>query len=480
MAAKTTTSRFPSPLISRSTNTTPPSTVAPSLPKRSQSVDRRRVSKGNNVNALEASVATKMLVTSTRSLSVSFQREAFSLQTKTQVSDRGENSKPVDQQLLLNRTQKTNLCSNMLSRSSDCDGLEMFEYSAILAKPLQRSMKLNESRRRVSLSSKKTSDADFVNEPSRVSSSDLDKNSKGRIGSHNITVPEKVRLKTDSPLRRLSDPDSTKFSQSKRISRNGTMSSPIRGGVRPARVSSSVNSASTLGLSIDVRRKKIGDDRSADAHTLRLLYNRYLQWRFVNAKADASFMVHKQRAEKNLRNASVRTSELRNSVTFNRIKLMLLRQRLKLFSILKGQMAYLEAWAVLDNDMSGSLLGATEALKACTLLLPIGKALIDIRSLEDAIGSAVDVMQAMTSSISSLSPKVEEMSSLMDELVDVSANEKVLLQQCKNLLSMLAANQVKECWLRTHIIQFNLITGSNQALQISNTNTSKKASGGST
>ncbi|KAK8648015.1 hypothetical protein V6N13_128779 [Hibiscus sabdariffa] len=370
MAAKTTTSRFPSPLISRSTK------VAPSLPKRSQSVDRRRVSKGNNVNALEASVATKMLVTSTRSLSVSFQREAFSLQTKTQVSDRGENSKPVDQQLLLNRTQKANSCSNMLSMSSDCDGIKMFEYSAMLAKPLQRSMKLNESRR-VSLSSKKTSDADFVNEPSRVSLSDLDKNSKGRIGSHNITVPEKVRLKTDSPLRRLSDPDSTKFSQSKRISRNGTMSSPIRGGVRPVRVSSSVNSASTLGLSIDVRRKKIGEDRSADAHTLRLLYNRYLQWRFVNAKADASFMVHKQRAEKNLRITSVRTSELRNSVTFNRIKLMLLRQRLKLFSILKGQMAYLEAWAVLDNDMSGSLLGATEALKACTLLLPVvGKALV--------------------------------------------------------------------------------------------------------
>ncbi|KAK8706599.1 hypothetical protein V6N13_050157 [Hibiscus sabdariffa] len=159
MAAKTTTSRFPSPLISRSTNTTPPSTVTPSLPKRSQSVDRRRVSKGNNVNALEASVATKVLITSTRSLSVSFQRETFSLRTKTQVSDHGENSKPVDQQLLLNRTQKGNLCSNMLSRSSDCDSVKMFEYSAMLAKPMKRSMKLNESRRRVSLSSKKTSDA---------------------------------------------------------------------------------------------------------------------------------------------------------------------------------------------------------------------------------------------------------------------------------------------------------------------------------
>ncbi|GMJ09796.1 QWRF domain containing 1, SNOWY COTYLEDON 3 [Hibiscus trionum] len=466
MAAKTKTSRFPSPLISRSTNTTPPSTVPPSLPNRSQSVDRRRVSKGNNVNALEASVATKMLVTSMRSLSVSFQREAFSIQTKTRASDHVENSKPVDLQLWPERTQKANSGSNLLSRSSDCDaGKKMFEYTAMMSKSLQRSMMLNESRR-VSLSSKKTSGADCVNEPPRVSSSDLEKNSKRRIGSHNITAPEKVRLKTDSPLRRLSVPDSTKFNQSKRISGNGTMSSPIRGGVRPARVGSSVNSTSNVSLSIDVQRKKIREDRSVDAHTLRLLYNRYLQWRFVNAKADASFMVHKQRAEKNLQNASVRTSELRNSVTFNRIKLMLLRQRLKLFSILKGQMAYLEAWAVLDSDMSGSLLGATEALKACTLLLPIvGKASINIESLKDAIGSAVDVTQAMTSSISSLSSKVEEMSSLMDELVNVSANEKALLQQCKNLLSMLAANQVKESWSRTRLIQLNLVSNSDLSVE---------------
>ncbi|KAE8667884.1 hypothetical protein F3Y22_tig00112354pilonHSYRG00062 [Hibiscus syriacus] len=446
MAAKTTTSRFPAPLISRSTNTTLSSTAPHSLPKRSQSADRRRVSKGNNVNASEPTVATKISVTSTRSLSVSFQQESFSLQTKTQVSDHGENSKPVDRrQLWPERTWKANSGLNMLSRSSDCDGgKKMFEYSEMLAKSFQRAMMLNESRRRVSVSPKKTSDTDCVNEPSRASSSDFEKNSKGRIGSHNITMPAKVSLKTDSPLRRSSDPDSTKFSQSKRISSNGRMSSPIRGGIRPSRVGSSINSTSNVSLSFDVQRKKIGETRNDDAHTLRLLYNRYLQWRFVNAKADAGFMVQKRGSEKNLRKTSVRTSELQNSVTFNRIKLMLLRQRLKLFSILKGQMAYLEAWDVLDDDMSGSLVGATKALKACTLLLPIvRKASIDIQSLEDAIGSAVDAMQAMATPISSLSSMVEEMSSSMDELVHVSANEKVLLQQCMNLLRTVAANQVK-------------------------------------
>uniref|UniRef100_A0A2C9VIY7 Uncharacterized protein n=1 Tax=Manihot esculenta TaxID=3983 RepID=A0A2C9VIY7_MANES len=81
---------------------------------------------------------------------------------------------------------------------------------------------------------------------------------------------------------------------------------------------------------------------------LRLLYNRYLQWRFVNAKADASFMLHRLNAEfwycslypKILWNVWVTISELRHSVILKRIKLLLLRQKLKLTSILKGQVRF--------------------------------------------------------------------------------------------------------------------------------------------
>ncbi|MBA0682943.1 hypothetical protein Goari_024627, partial [Gossypium aridum] len=104
--------------------------------------------------------------------------------------------------------------------------------------------------------------------------------------------------------------------------------------------------------------------------------------------------------------------------------------------------AHLEAWAVLDRDHSSSLLGATEALKASTLRLPIvGKAIVDIQNLKDAVGSAVDVMHAMASSICSLSSKVKEMNSLVNELVSVAANERILLEQCKEHLSTLAAIQ---------------------------------------
>ncbi|XVF67456.1 hypothetical protein PTKIN_Ptkin10aG0123200 [Pterospermum kingtungense] len=557
------TKRFPSPLISRSTNatstSTPSSTMLSSLPKRSQSVDRRRpggqASQGNSANATELSAATKMLITSTRSLSVSFQGEAFALpisKTKAQVGstltrkaaaperrrstpvrDHGENSKPVDQHRWPGRTRQENSGSNPLSRSLDCSSgvRKVFGSGAMLAKSLQQSMVVDESSRRVSFdggsrlsfdlgsaaemlkeADKQNPDANSVNEAScDLSASDTDSVSSGsthsgmqecggsgvskRSGAGNILVSARFWQETNSRLRRLQDPGSplatspgsrigtpAKFSQSKRFSSDGavsslrTMASPIRGGTRPASpsklwtssassplrglsparvrnavggqmISNSVNTPSILSFSVDIRRGKVGEDRIVDAHMLRLLYNRYLQWRFANARADTTFMVQKMSAEKNLWNAWVTTSELRHTVTLKRIKLLLLRQKLKLTSILKGQIDHLEAWALLDRDHSSSLLGATEALKASTLRLPIvGKATADIQNLKHAVSSAVDVMQAMASSTCLLSSKVEEMNSLVNELMSVTAKERVLLEQCKDFLSMLAAIQVNKAF----------------------------------
>ncbi|TQE05332.1 hypothetical protein C1H46_009025 [Malus baccata] len=215
---------------------------------------------------------------------------------------------------------------------------------------------------------------------------------------------------------------------------------------------------SILSFSVDTRRGKMGEDRIVDAHMLRLLYNRYLQWRFVNARSDATFMVQRRNAEKNMWNAWVTTSELRHSVTLKKIKLLLLRQKLKLTSILRGQISYLEEWGLLERDHSSSLLGATEALQASTLRLPVvGKAIVDFQKLKEAVGSAADVMQTMASSICSLSSKVEEMNSLVCELMKVTTTERAVLEQCKEFLSTLSAMQVKDCSLRTHIIQLQRV-----------------------
>lgn len=389
-------------------------------PKRSQSVDRRRPvtsrpttplpdSRQGNAGS-EVSAATKLLVTSTRSLSVSFQGEAFSLpisKTKTAATpslrkatperrrstpvrgkggdgggDQVENSKPGDQHRWPGRTRQANLnlnsSSNPLSRSVDLggDGKKLSGFgSGTVVRALQQSV-VDETRRasfdgRLSLdlgsaellkAVQQNPDANSVNEssvPSDLTASDTDSVSSGstsgmqdcggisksRAGPRGLVVSARFWQETNSRLRRLQDPGSplstspvsrmgapAKFVQSKKFSDNPlssprTMASPIRGATRPASpsklwtsssspsrgivspsrarngVSGPVNSSysgstpSILSFSVDIRRGKMGEDRIVDAHMLRLLYNRYLQWRFVNARADATFMVQKLNAE---------------------------------------------------------------------------------------------------------------------------------------------------------------------------------------
>ncbi|XP_057494797.1 QWRF motif-containing protein 2-like isoform X1 [Actinidia eriantha] len=555
--------RCPSPLVSR--NSTSVSNTPASVPKRSVSVDRRRPVSSRSLapdlqgNAGgEVSAATKLLITSTRSLSVSFQGEAFSLPiSKTKAvaaspnlssvrrgtperrrpstpcrgkvdggGDMVENSKQIDQHRWPARTRQL----NPLSRSLDCtEDKRKVIGSGKAVRALQQSM-IDDSRRasfdgRLSLHLSSAellkaiplapnescvppdltgSDTDSVSSGSTSGVQDCGGGARGRSGPRGIVVSARFWQETNSRLRRLQDSGSPtspakmavppKFANSKKFPSDGplssprAMSSPVRGNIRPAspsklmtsmgsspsrgmvspsRVRNSVVGAisnnfsetpSVLSFAVDVRRAKVGDNRIVDAHLLRLLYNRHLQWRFVNARSETTLTVQKRSAEKNLWNAWITISNLRDSVTKKRHRLQLLRQKLKLASILKGQIICLEDWASLDKDHSASLLGVVEALKANTLRLPVvGGALADVQSVKEAIGSAIDVMQSMTSSLCSILSRVEDVNSLVAELAKVIVNERALLQQCKDFMSMLAAMQVKDCSLRTHILQLNRV-----------------------
>ncbi|KAI3753050.1 hypothetical protein L2E82_25094 [Cichorium intybus] len=211
---------------------------------------------------------------------------------------------------------------------------------------------------------------------------------------------------------------------------------------------------SVLSFAVDVRRGKVGENRFFDAHLLRILYNRQLQWRFVNARSEDIVLKQKHSVEENLWNAWITISDLRDSVTKKRHRLQLLRQKLKLASILKAQIIFLEDWAYLDKDHSISLLGAIEALKASTLRLPVGEgATADLQSMKDAINSALDLMHLMGSSTKSLCLQVEQVNVMVAELAKVSAKEKAMLRICKDFLSILSSLKVKDCSLRTHMLQ---------------------------
>ncbi|KAK7329905.1 hypothetical protein VNO77_24087 [Canavalia gladiata] len=245
-------------------------------------------------------------------------------------------------------------------------------------------------------------------------------------------------------------------------------STPPRG-ISPSRIrptnssDQSNNSISVLSFIADFKKGKKGAALVEDAHQLRLLYNRYLQWRFVNGRAEDVFYIQNATVEKTIYNVWHTTLSVWESIIRKRINLQRLQLELKLNYILNDQMAYLDDWAVLESDHVDALSGAAEDLEASTLRLPLtGGAKADIEHLKVAISSAVDVMQAMGSAICPLLSRVEGMNNLISEVAAVSAQEKAMLDECEALLTFATAMQVEEYSLWTHLMQIKQALGGNK------------------
>ncbi|KAL9257708.1 QWRF motif-containing protein [Drosera capensis] len=344
-------------------------------------------------------------------------------------------------------------------------------------------------------------DLESVSPESNVVDRDNGSGVEGLAGARVIVVPSRFLQETNSRLRRAPEPgspisrgsaakamfmpkanvpkktevDARAPSPSPRGSLKSRGLSPLRGGLRtpspsklgsslilekslplralasPIRVrnvvsgalSNNVNSTpSVLSFAADVRRGKVGENRIGDAHFLRLLYNRQLQWRFCNAQAGVVLSNQNLETERSLYNAWKTISELRGAVSAKRKELQWMRQKLKLTSILKGLISCLEEWQIIEMDHSSSLSGAIESLKASIIRLPLlCGARADIQSVKDAICSSLDVMLSVASSICSMLPKVEKMNALVGDVASLSFKERVLLDECKVILSTLTAMQ---------------------------------------
>ncbi|KAK4751460.1 hypothetical protein SAY87_004942 [Trapa incisa] len=458
--------RSASPLISRtaaSPDTSTPSVAAfPSATKRPQSVERRRgvsprpnlldLRAGNGINGRETA-AQKVLFTSTRSLAVAFQGHSFSFQvSKIKPS-------PTPSSVRRGTPERRRPTVSYASSVVECadKSTKLAGSTGNVARALNEAMML------VGLNSNDSdlpTDAEVSAERNTLLRSDLQ--NEAFIGSDGESVTSsdltpKLSKKTgfESPL---SSPQGALNSRRYPSPAHRTVWPPSPSKISKPAASTPARNASTmpsiLCFAADLRSGKIGENKVADAHELRLLYNRLLQWRLVNARADSSLRAQELDALRSLSSARFITSKLRNSVKSKRVQLQLQRHNLKLASILRWQMESLEVWDTMERDYSDSLFGAIEALRASTLRLPVvAGARAEIQKVKDAVVCAGDLMQAVLSSTSFLSTKVEEVNSLALELVHAAAKENAVLNQSRDLLASVAGMQVTECSLRTHVVQ---------------------------
>ncbi|CAM9001869.1 unnamed protein product [Rhodiola kirilowii] len=271
-------------------------------------------------------------------------------------------------------------------------------------------------------------------------------------------LPTPVVRSQSLPGSRIPSPVRT-ASQSKVSSPSYSRPATPPRGLSPSRIrphsSSSQSSSSTSVLSFitDFRKPK-KNNQLEDAHHLRLLYNRHLQWRFANARTDVASRIQKVTAERSLNNVWRTNLALWDSVIEKKIRLRQMGLELKLNLILNEQLRYLDDWSSLERDHSSSLAGIVKDLEASTLRLPLtGGARADIESLRLAIGSAMDVMQSMGNSVVTLLSRAEGMNSLVSGLADLAVQERAMLDECEGLLALNQTMQVEESSLQTHLIQ---------------------------
>ncbi|XP_041028791.1 LOW QUALITY PROTEIN: protein ENDOSPERM DEFECTIVE 1-like [Juglans microcarpa x Juglans regia] len=208
-------------------------------------------------------------------------------------------------------------------------------------------------------------------------------------------------------------------------------------------------------LGIDARKGRKVSTHQEDVHTLKMLHNRYLQWRYANAKAEATIQGRQRESERTLYSLMVKISELYASVKSKRIELGLLQRTKTLSTILETQIPYLEEWSALEEDYSISLQEAIQALLNASIQLPIGNVTVDTSEVGKALNSAVKVMEIILYNLQSFLPKAEDIECLISELARIIGGERALIEECGSLLSKTCTSQVEEFSLRGQIIQLH-------------------------
>lgn len=214
---------------------------------------------------------------------------------------------------------------------------------------------------------------------------------------------------------------------------------------------------------VGARRGKKVSSHQEDVHSLRLLYNRYMQWRFCNARAAFSMKAQQKECEKALYSVATKISEMRESTIRKRIELELLRRSKTLSTVLEAQIPYLDEWSAMEEDYSVSITEAIQALLNASAQLPtVGNVRVDVRELGESLNSALKMMETIVSNTQRLMPKAEETDTSISELARVVGGERALIGECGDLLSKTYDSQVEECSLRGQLIQLHLICHKNK------------------
>ncbi|KAB1999370.1 hypothetical protein ES319_D12G157100v1 [Gossypium barbadense] len=151
-------------------------------------------------------------------------------------------------------------------------------------------------------------------------------------------------------------------------------------------------------------------------HHLRLIHNSLIQWRYANAKADA--------VNRNIHN--------------------------------QVQMMALECWADMERQHLSAISMTKQWLHSVVCKVPLVEgAKVDAPSASMALRHAFDLTASIKTMLTVSSPGIEKTVSVVSELAEVVAQEKLLLEECLELFRMISILEIQERSLTCCIIELN-------------------------
>ncbi|XP_065871955.1 QWRF motif-containing protein 7 isoform X2 [Euphorbia lathyris] len=172
------------------------------------------------------------------------------------------------------------------------------------------------------------------------------------------------------------------------------------------------------------KQKKVSPVLEDEYHRFRVLHNRLMQWKFVNAKAEATMSSVKTVAEDRLFHVWLRIPNVRSVIVENRIEIQKMKHHMKLCGIIHRQMSLLNNWDKIESKNCEAVSRITRKVSALSLIMPL---------VDDA--------------------KVEKNLYLLTELTTTLQHQDEILGDIEEIITMLAPPFAWERSLRVQLIQ---------------------------
>ncbi|KAH0676479.1 hypothetical protein KY285_024280 [Solanum tuberosum] len=179
-----------------------------------------------------------------------------------------------------------------------------------------------------------------------------------------------------------------------------------------------------------------------------------VQWRFVNARVEASMAAIRRVAQKKVFNVWLRISIMRNFTAEKKIEVQKMKHDIKINKIMNSQNCLLREWQRLELKNSEAVGRVARKLSAISLCLPlVDGAEAKVMSIYDAMITAEEVMDGIQDFIMNMQWQVEQSCYLLTQLIVILKQEEEFLEMLESHLKTVDSLEVEEETLRVHCIQ---------------------------